>query len=149
MCTSTPFAELIEISGEQEEQPVDFDPFVELVDFDNEHDDQHDVSNAGNLQRPIISKSAKRLISSAKLAKVKDQADQTWQQHIATSVRMPQWPGTVPTVLEDKVAEQPHRFPVHYTDSPVAIRSIVACKQCGYLGIYEDAKVARDLPWST
>ena len=52
-------------------------------------------------------------------------------QHIATSQRISQHAGTAPTIRDDKVPEQPQRFPMHDTHSPVAIRSIVYCKQCG------------------
>jgi len=127
-----PFAEFVETTGDQEEQPVEPDHFDDFADDDTELDDQHNGSESGNTQGQIISTSAKHAISSAKLAKVKEQADQTWQSHIATSVRVSQMAGTVPTIIEDTAEVQPQRFPIHNTHSPIAIRSIVACKQCGY-----------------
>ena len=75
----------------------------------------------------------KHAAASAKLKLIKRQADQTWQRHLNSSVRIAQLLGTAPIAIDKEAGEVgTARFKVHPSHVLMAVRSIVFCKACGY-----------------
>ena len=92
-------------------------------------------------------KPAKYAAASEKLKLVRTKADQSWQKHLSSSVRVAQLLGTAPKVMEENVEEVgTPRFKVHPTHSTMAVRSIVHCKVCGYWASKKSQKLQEQCP---
>ena len=106
-------------------------------------------SNSGSLtpdERPA-SRSAKHVISAAKLKQAKNNANETWKKHLGSSERLSQLMGTLPSMIDGSPSGVPQqRFKVHQSHATVALRSIVHCKLCGYWASKKSQKLQGECP---
>jgi len=107
-------------------------------------------SSSGQSIRPEPrppTKPEKHAAASVKLKLGKAKADQSWQKHLSSSVRVAQLLGTAPKIMDEKVDEVgTPRFIVHPSHSTMAIRSIVHCKVCGYWASKKSQKLQEQCP---
>ena len=125
------------------------DPFAESIDDDplDDFDDQGNNGGSGSSKDDAkslnhSSYAKKHAIAKEKLKEVKKKADAEWQEHIKRSTRIRQL-STFPEILNEASPSQegPERFEVHESHRPMAIRSVVFCKQCGYWATKKSQKL--------
>ena len=113
----------------------DCDDF-EALEASSPHEEVSGSSGSSkNSALPSIGRTAKHAIASAKLQQAKTRSDEAWEKHLCSSARVAQMLGSEPALLEEgEGTKGTARFTVHSSHLTMAMRSIVFCKACGYLG---------------
>jgi hypothetical protein len=155
--------EATEAAAKPPERASVYDPFGEFAEQDfleaddseshreqlqASHEEDGKNSEHGTCPTPRPpAKPAKYAAASEKLKLVRTKAEQSWQKHLSSSLRVAQLLGTAPRVMEDKVEEVgTPRFKVHPSHSTMAVRSIVHCKVCGYWASKKSQKLQEQCP---